>query len=481
MGYTDAPTVRWNQEVQLMQAEIAAESRTAVHTLNLVTAVRCCGPIDVEALRAAITSVCNRHELLRSVFVKAEACGGEARKARLQTWLRTGLGAPGLYECRPLESVQVPLERQRLRFTNDDIRSPVAAAVEPLALTPFDCAQPPLLRALLLSSSHDDHVLVGIVPHVVADKRSLEIIRDDIIDTYRRGSDDIAADDGVAAKSFQTFVEDEAGRIASGAFHTEVAYWRRHWERQGLHHLRLPEHTLRRSRSAPYAVAELRLSSDRATAIHAFVREAEVTTQIFFRACFAAALTSLSGGSATAHWCAFANRGPGTRRTVGWFSHRHALAPEIPADASWLDVLGQTRTAIAHAMTHQAMPLHVLWAHLGKNVERESVSLHVSLDVDVRHRSTTVDGRDIAPLDLPRGRWPRAADIDVRVSGMPSGIVVVVKFRSPAVPTELIHRLLATFDHCTDRMVSAPEENVADGRGRCRLSGTSGAQIGALL
>src|SRR5437762_4353537 len=135
--------------------------------LSIATAWRLTGPVDVDALSAAVDALEARHESLRCHFEDDE---GVPR-------LRVGTPAGG----RLRRVAATPAER-------DD----PASAVERICTEPFDLATGPLFRAALLTFAPQDHVLVLNVHHIVADAWSLSLLEADLATAY------CAARDGTA-------------------------------------------------------------------------------------------------------------------------------------------------------------------------------------------------------------------------------------------------------------------------------------------
>jgi NRPS condensation-like uncharacterized protein len=106
---------------------------TSAYHLHWLLRLR--GPLDLRALQAAIDAVVARHEVLRTVFAERAGVPGQ-------------LIAP---------SLQVPVEVL-------DAGDPAA-----LAARPFDLASGPLVRVTLLGDDPQDHRLLIVIHHLVAD------------------------------------------------------------------------------------------------------------------------------------------------------------------------------------------------------------------------------------------------------------------------------------------------------------------------
>ncbi|MER7980507.1 amino acid adenylation domain-containing protein [Streptomyces sp. NPDC095817] len=133
------------------------EGPSSTYNIPLVLGIE--GPLDPEALRAALADVVERHETLRTLFPEHD---GSPR----QVVLPTHAAAPGL----PLLSV-APAELE--------------ATVLDAVREPFDVAVDPPLRARLLRSAPEHHVLVLVLHHIAADGWSLGPFARHLGDAYR--------------------------------------------------------------------------------------------------------------------------------------------------------------------------------------------------------------------------------------------------------------------------------------------------------
>ncbi|MBG0830307.1 amino acid adenylation domain-containing protein [Planomonospora sp. ID67723] len=142
---------------------------TPVH--NIAMAQRLTGPLDTGALRAALSAVSARHEVLRW---RIEESGGVPRVAvdpagEIALPVDAGAGEPSPAGAR----------------ADGDLPEWAGAWLEEEARTPFDLAAGPLWRARLLRLAQDDHVLAVTAHHIVFDGWSQDVLYDDIARAYR--------------------------------------------------------------------------------------------------------------------------------------------------------------------------------------------------------------------------------------------------------------------------------------------------------
>ena len=122
---------------------------------NICAALRLRGPLHVRSLERALEEIVRRHEVLRTTFV---ATDGEPMQ------VVAAVGTLALCK-RDLASMAEATRTAK-----------VAALIEAKATRPFDLAGGPLLRCVLLRLGPQDHVLVVVLHHIVADGWSLGVL-----------------------------------------------------------------------------------------------------------------------------------------------------------------------------------------------------------------------------------------------------------------------------------------------------------------
>src|SRR5690606_28368402 len=119
---------------------------------NIAMAQRLTGPLDAEALRRALASVAERHEVLR--------------------WRVPQSGGVPSVEVTPPGPVPLPVED----VTEDELRD----RLQDEARQAFDLAKGPLWRARLLRLAPGEHVLAITAHHLAFDGWSQKVLYEDI-------------------------------------------------------------------------------------------------------------------------------------------------------------------------------------------------------------------------------------------------------------------------------------------------------------
>ncbi|MEV7602213.1 amino acid adenylation domain-containing protein, partial [Kitasatospora sp. NPDC089797] len=197
-----APTpLSFTQEQIWLAQQLAPESAA----YNVPMAVACTGPLDPERLAGAFRTVIARHEVLRTTF----AAGADGAPVQL-----VGDGA----------GFTLPVTD--LRSAPDGAGARVRALLAAEAHTPFDLATGPLLRAALLRTGEQEHVLLLTVHHIAVDAWSVNVLLGEVGAAYRLADGPAGAELPPLPVQYGDFAAWQRGRLDGAAYQESLAYWR---------------------------------------------------------------------------------------------------------------------------------------------------------------------------------------------------------------------------------------------------------------
>ncbi len=324
------------QERQWFLWQIDPES-AAYHVSG---ALRLAGALRVDALQAALDDLVARHESLRTVF-SAGADGS------VEQWIRPG--------------GSVPLALVDLRGAEGEADARLDEATRRLKAEPFDLTQGPLLRAALIRTADEVHVLAVVMHHIVSDGASMQLL-----------IDELAA--GYAAHLKGDTVRLPAPRIQ----YADHALWQREWLAAGEGERQLA--WWRTQLGDTHTVLELRTDHPRkpqagyGAARHAFELPASLLAQLrkaadggsatlfmVLLAGFQALLHRYTGQEDIRIGAPFANRNRvEAEGVVGLFVNTLVLRNPIHGRLGASRVLAQARDAVLGAQAHQDVPFEQL-------------------------------------------------------------------------------------------------------------------------
>jgi len=167
-------------------------------------ALRLTGVLNADALQAALDDLVARHDSLRTVF-------SAAVDGRAEQWVKP--------------SGSVPLAIIDLRGESDE---QLAESTRRLKAEPFDLTQGPLLRAALIRTTDDTHVLAVVMHHIISDGASMQLLIDELAAGYAAYSTGEIQSQIAPRIQYADYALWQREWLASGEGERQLAWWRAH-------------------------------------------------------------------------------------------------------------------------------------------------------------------------------------------------------------------------------------------------------------
>jgi len=335
--------------------QLAQPGSSAFH---LALAARVEGGIDRDALDEALQIVAARHDALRTTFVVAD--DGVRRRVAPAPEGRSGPGS-------------VAVERQSCS------EAELATEIDERAYAPFDLANGPLLRAVVVDVTRGgvvvEHALVLAAHHLIMDLAALEIVLQELGIAYAAVLAGVSPAlpspglVGAAAVAAQELTEAAAAHDGRGR-PAEVA---RRWDARlagPLPVLRLPRSGPRRRVALrPAGLARFTLDPALARGVEALARETGTTVFTVLLAAFHALLSHWSSQDESVIGCEASGRGRGGRdraRVVGSLVRPLPVRARLDRSASFAAHVGALRAPVLDALDDQDQPFVVTAARLSR-------------------------------------------------------------------------------------------------------------------
>ena len=307
---------------------------------NLPMAARLTGPLDLEALAAAVTDVTVRHETLRTVFPETDGVPHQ----RI-------LGAD---EARPDFAVR------------DVAADGVAAAVSAVSERDFDLRADLPLRVRVLRVGPEEHVLVLVLHHVAGDGWSLVPLARDLSGAYEErhaGRAPEWSELPVQYVDYALWQRDLLGRVddPDSVVSEQVAYWRR--ALAGIPD-ELPLPTDRpRPKTPSYAGGSVGFGYG--PELHARINKLAVqcnaTAFMVVQTALSALLTRMGAGTDIPVGSPIAGRtDKALDDLVGFFVNTLVLRADTSGDPTFREIIDRVREANVNAYAHQDLPFEYL-------------------------------------------------------------------------------------------------------------------------
>jgi amino acid adenylation domain-containing protein len=172
---------------------------------NLPLVLRVSGPLNLRALRMALTAIVGRHEVLRSRYLDDEG--------------------------RPVQVVDPPAPvavavTDLGALSGPDLEAELARTVGAECRRPFDISREPVLRAALVRLSEGDHALVLVKHHIAADGWSENLLLAELVGFYDAFDGQKAHEPPPLPVQYADFAIWQRSGAGSPALAADLAYWR---------------------------------------------------------------------------------------------------------------------------------------------------------------------------------------------------------------------------------------------------------------
>lgn len=408
-------------------------------------------PVDRAALTRAFNAAVARHAALRTVAVPSPRYDEAFRQMQLQTFARTGLYIPGMYEQRPLAQAEVELHERSWSGDGEELdaiaRSECAA--------PLDLGVAPLLRATVVAGDRRQLVLVNL-SHLQLDLWAVLLLHREVAHAYAAFIAGAAWELPPVLQQHD-LVAEELAMLQSPEADRHLAYWSAHYAALGEAPIKASELPFVNRPAGPprFDVLRVSLTEDDARQVHEACGGAP--DYAFWRAMYGIALGMLTNKTRVAFWANFLNRRrPGAQHVVAWCAHPHVLAVDAPWSLPWADVWRQVRAGVRQAQAHERYSYDSVALRLGRPVG--TADTHFTFDV-IPGYSEYADA-PLQPAVVPGVTMP--VDISLRVRHVNHAYTLVLTFNSGRYAGEGVGRLL-TLVHETIRACAAqPAAKVGD-------------------
>uniref|UniRef100_UPI003FD180E2 condensation domain-containing protein n=1 Tax=Pseudomonas indica TaxID=137658 RepID=UPI003FD180E2 len=398
---------------------------------NLSTAVRLEGELDVEALRAALQHVLDRHESLRTGF----SLDGDTPRQVIA------------------EDVRVELALQPLSSDED-----VQRWIDDEAARPFDLQRPPMLRARLLRLGQARHVLQFTLHHIATDAWSMGILVEEAIaaySAYRAGRQPALEPLPIQYADYAHWQRSapQQRRLAR-----DIDFWR--GQLQGAPMLlRLPLDKPRPAQ-ADYQGAALRQTLPRAQAEHlkAYAQTQRATLFMVLLNAFNCLLQRVTGDDDFLVGTDLANREhPALERLIGFFVNVLPLRARLDPAQDFAARLQRLRDDTLAAFQHQQVPFDKLVETLQPPRQAGVNPLVQALFVlqNTPRSSAELPGLHVEQL-APRQETSKF-DLALFAEEDEQGLTLRWVYRTSLFQQRTIEQLQRGFDDLLQRVIEAPE------------------------
>ena len=402
----------------------------------LAEAWRLQGPLDAEALRAALDTIVSRHAVLRTRFTAID-------------------GHPQPIVDSPSRFMLPRLDLVHLAPPAQDAEVRRLAAEE--ADRPFDLTADPLLRARLVAVGDDDHILLVTVHHIASDAWSQFLLHRELgqcYDAIRRG-----ADPSLPALSitYADYAARQVARLTGERVRILTSFWRA--QLASLPRLELPTDRMRPAAwSDDGAELEFEMSSSLLLELERLAAAQQVTLQMLLVTVYAVLLARYSDqryfGVAT---FTAGREDDAVEDVIGLFVNTLVLRVDLSDAPTFTEALQRMRSVSLGAYDHQALPFETLVAELAPERRGDPNPLaQVSFQfLSIPDAPPRLDRLDVSllPPSSARVRF----DIEMAVWRQPQSLRVVIGYSTALFNRATIARFAEAYQTLVAAVLATPE------------------------
>ncbi|MFT3812150.1 MAG: amino acid adenylation domain-containing protein [Acidovorax sp.] len=328
----DSPELlSYSQErMWFMQALAPASS-----AYNVPLALRLQGALDADRLEQAFKALISHHEILRTRFVTTDL-GPVAEVVDDWDFQLTRLDAPPGGEAG------------------------LAELMSRLSQQAFKLDRWPLMRATLIRFSPDEHVLLTVLHHIVADQWSFAVLGRDLSTAYRQARPGIKPALSGPPSRFASYAGWHRRWFETERQQQEAAYWRQRLD--GLQPIALaPDRPRPRQASFRGASVRLPLPSGITNQLASLAASQDATLAMALLAVFKIFLRKHTGQTDLALGMPIANRHHHAgENLIGTLVNTLIIRTSLEGDPDFTEVLQRVKAAALGAYEHQDMPFELL-------------------------------------------------------------------------------------------------------------------------
>lgn len=409
---------------------------------NIPIGLRLRGRLDVDALERALQQCVARHDALRTNIVSVEGMPRVVVHADMPVTLR-----------REDVSTTLPAQREKRGIE----------CIERVAREPFDLADGPPFRAVLVRLAADDHMFLVSVHHSAFDGWSMGIFFADLSSFYRSALGEQDASLSVVPESYRTYAAMEYERSANHNWDRQLAFWRNQLD----HELPILELPTDRPRGAEHSItgAHEHVTVPDATVeqLRALGRDEGCTLFMVTAAIFAVFLCRYGGQDEVVIGVPVAGRNSGAfEDVIGFFVNDLPLRLDMSGELTFREFVRRVRDVTLEAYDNQDLPFDRLVAEL--QPERQ-LARTPFFQVMLAFQNTDRTLPDLPGISVETIRVSTGTtkfELSTSVVEVSGGLEWRVEYNTQLYDPTTIQRFLrdlaATIDHCVD----APDASVHD-------------------
>ncbi len=318
------------------------EQQSAAYNVQRI--FRLLGPLDIQALQAALSLIQTRHEVLRTRLFQSDD------------------GA--LYQ-QNVPEVALPFEYLVLHASDaTGRREEVYQHAREIMRQPVSLESAPLWRLSLAPIGHAEHWLTVTAHHLALDDLSYGILLRELHEAYSAFTEGRETHLATLVVQVADLAEFERAWLASQEGQHELTYWREQLSTQAPYTL-LPRESAFATGDSRGAIHRFQVPRTVVERLKTLARRHGATLSMVILAGFDLVLSRLTGLDTVVIGTSVSSRGfPETHNLIGFFINTLALRVDLSGNPTFTELLKRVRETCLGAYRHQSVPFEQVIAEL---------------------------------------------------------------------------------------------------------------------
>ncbi|MEM7552754.1 MAG: amino acid adenylation domain-containing protein, partial [Cyanobacteria bacterium P01_A01_bin.84] len=435
-GDSEQLPLSWAQERLWFLNQLEGKSAT----YNIPAAVRISGNLNINALQQALSSIVQRHEVLRTSFQIANGTPIQV------------IDSEAIININLVDLQQLEIKEQETL---------VIEKAQHEATTPFDLENAPLIRCSLLQLSTSEYVLLLTMHHIVSDGWSMGVLIKEISSLYQAFTQGKPSPLAQLPIQYADFAVWQRQYLSGEVLSTQLDYWKQ--QLSGAPDLlQLPTDYPRPTVQAYQGrTRSFNLNTDLTTKLQTLSRDSGTTLFMTLYAAFSTLLYRYSGQSDILIGSPIANRNRSEiEALIGFFVNTLVLRTQFEDNPSFSELLVQVRETTLKAYEYQDVPFEQIVEVLQPKRSLSHSPLFQVMFVLQNAPIGKVELPGVTLSQLEQDTTVAKFDLTLSMTETDQGLVGEWEYNTDLFDKQTIERMVAHFQNLLEKIVENPSQKV---------------------
>ena len=415
------------------------------------------GPLNVPTLERSLTEMVKRHEILRTTFTERD-------------------GQPVQIIHEPLPASFSVIHLRDNGNENDRLGTATEKIIQAEMARPFDVSQLPLIRWTLLSFNEFEHLLLHVEHHFLHDGWSFNVFLGELLELYKAFTAGQPSPLAPPRFQFADFAVWQRKYVCSDEVRAQLDYWKKKLAGSPPVSELPTDHPRSNVQTFDGGLLRVPLSAELAGKLHALSSQEDASLFVIMMSAFFALAYQYTRQPEFCVGTSLANRQrPETEGLLGMLVNNVVLRAQMPANASFRDLLSQVRELTFEAYENQDVPFQDVVTNLKLN---RDLSVNPLFQTTFNFHNSPVSVPEIPELKLKlqEALGNGAAKFDLSVIVIPASpqrlrlnpewdkdaVTVLWEYNTDLFEQSTVQRMIGHYQQILRSMIADPRQKVAE-------------------